>query len=193
MIEPCRGSLAAPGRLVRIERRIAGDGQNIAMVRVHHHHAAAFGMRGLDRAGDGVLSRQLDALIDAEGQVGAGPRFGFQVGIDAAPFSVGENANAARQAAQVGLQTPFEAPLAGLFAIDGSDDVRGQGISRIVPAALIGESDPIQVQAAQPFVLLRCDSARHPHETSLVGGVPLHAAIERRPVDLQHSRQNVGS
>ena len=108
------------------------------------------------------------------------------------PFGVGEYAHAARQAAQVGLQAFFQAPLAGLFAIDGADDVRGQRVPRIVPPAFVGESDPVQVQAAQPFILLRLDRARHPHEAFLVGGIPLHAAIERGAVDPQHARQDIG-
>ena len=68
------GLLSARGRLVRIERRIAGDGQNLAGIRVHHHHAAAFGVRSLHCARDRLLGRQLDAFVDAQHHVRARPR-----------------------------------------------------------------------------------------------------------------------
>ena len=139
-----------------------------------------------------ALGRELDAGIDGKRERGAGMSLGGHLGIDAAPFDVGQYHFPSLAASQLAIESHFDSGVALFFMIHRTQHVRRERPVGIVPLAFGLKIDPFQMQAAQLFRLCVWNFALHPQKAALMGVRPAHPVSQLSRVQAQNARQNLG-
>ena len=191
VVEARRGRLAGLGRLIGVEDRIAGHGQDVARVRVHDYGASAGGVVVFAGGAQLALGHELDALVDAEGDVLARRGLGGNLGGDGPPQHVGQHGDLAGPPGQFRVQFLFQPQVAPLLEVHRAHDVTGQRAVGIVAARLLLELHPVELQTAQGFGFRQGDLAFYPQEPAALGFALL---LEGQPVFLHrrvHPRQQL--
>ena len=137
-----------PARLgegVGVERRLAGEGQDLAAPRVEHHDGPGVGVVGADRGAQLALDEVLQVLVD--GQLDG--RAGRRGPVDAAERPVARvrvDQGLPGVARDLGFVGRFDPAQALVVDADVADEVRRQLAVGVVAPVLGEESDAVQPQ-----------------------------------------------
>jgi hypothetical protein len=192
VIQPRFGIIRSVRRPIGVVAGIARQRQDLAILRVHHHHASTVRALLLRRGGEFALRHELQPLVDGQRQRRARLRLRFHQRIDAPPFDVGQHPLFARRSFEVRFQNLFDAGVAFFREVHAAQDVRGQRPVGIMPFAAAIDLDPVEPYIAQALRLCPGRFLLHYEIAAPILARRFQPRIQIRAVHAQDHREDVG-